>query len=304
MSTENTVQKETFFGTIKRVLREMRDLKGKGSQAKKDFIYNIVFESDTPEGRMFDIVLMVFITLSIIIAIFGSTFQTHWMKMTAFILEYVFSFFFTTEYILRIYCSPNPRKYILSLFGIIDLLSILPFFIAFLLPHFQYAVILRSLRLMRIFRVLKLFSFLTEGNILVKSIVSSWKKIAVFFMFVVLLVICLGTVMFMVEGQHEGTSFNNVPNSIYWAVVTLTTVGYGDITPVTTMGRFLSTVIMLLGYTILAIPTGIVSATMIQESRKSLNKVCSNCGRSDHDLDSKYCKYCGAKFESDADTMD
>ncbi|MCQ2162898.1 MAG: ion transporter [Bacteroidales bacterium] len=276
-------------------------VKLKDKQYRKDFLYNIIFESDTPEGKIFDVVLMIMIALSVIIAIFGSTFTAPWMKVTTTVLEYVFTVFFTAEYILRIYCSPNPKEYIFSFFGIVDLLAISPMYLGVLIPEIRSAIILRSLRLMRIFRVMKLFNFLTEGNILLRSIQASMKKIAVFFLFVVLLVICLGTLMFMVEGNSPGTSFNNVPNSIYWAVVTLTTVGYGDITPVTTLGKFLATTIMLLGYTVLAIPTGIISASMIKNGQKDINRRCSNCGRSDHDADSKYCKYCGTKFEDDAD---
>lgn len=297
--TEEQVSKISLKQKIKDLLVRMKD-----KQYRKDWLYNIIFESDTPEGRFFDIILMICIALSVIIAIFGSTFRAPWLKTTAFVLEYIFAVFFSAEYFLRLYCSPNPKKYAYSFFGIIDLLSILPMYIGFFFPHVQYAIILRSLRLIRVFRILKLFNFLTEGNLLLRALYASGKKIAVFFLFVVLLVICLGTLMFMVEGTHDGTSFNNVPNSIYWAVVTLTTVGYGDITPMTTMGRFLSAVIMLLGYTILAVPTGIVSATMIQESHKSLNKTCSNCGRTGHEPDAKYCKYCGAKFEDDADDAD
>lgn len=284
------------MSTFREEIKKLQD-----RQYRKDFLYNIIFESDTPEGKSFDVILMIMIALSVIIAIFGSTFRAPWLKVTTTVLEYVFTVFFTAEYVLRIYCSPNPRKYILSFFGIVDLLAISPMYLGVLFPTIRSAIILRSLRLIRIFRVMKLFNFLTEGNILLRSIQSSAKKIAVFFLFVVLLVICLGTMMFMVEGNNPGTSFNNVPNSIYWAVVTLTTVGYGDITPVTTLGKFLATTIMLLGYTVLAIPTGIISASMIKEGRKDINKRCSNCGRTDHDTDSKYCKYCGAKFEDDAD---
>lgn len=289
-------------GFFRRLHEDFNGLKTR--QDRKNFFYNIIFESDTPEGKVFDIVLMVCILLSVVIAIFGSTFKAEWLKKTVFILEYFFTAFFTIEYILRIYCSRNPKKYVLSLFGIIDLLAILPMYLGVFLPQVQYAIVFRCLRLVRVFRVLKLFSFLTEGNILMRAIVASWKKIAVFFMFVVLLVICLGTLMFMVEGNHEGTMFDNLPNSLYWAVVTLSTVGYGDITPVTTIGRFLSAIIMLLGYTILAVPSGIISAEFIKGAGKPLNKRCSNCGRSSHDKDALFCKYCGAKFEDDADEMD
>lgn len=289
-------------GFLKRCREEFHGLKT--TEDRKSFFYNIIFESDTPEGKIFDVFLMICIAVSVLTAIFGSTFQARWLKLTVFILEYFFTAFFTIEYALRIYCAKNPRKYIFSFFGIIDVLSILPMYLGFFMPHIQYAIIFRCLRLIRIFRVLKLFSFLTEGNILIKAILSGWKKIAVFFMFVVLLVVCLGTLMYMVEGQSEGTSFNNVPNSLYWAVVTLSTVGYGDITPMTSLGRFLSAIIMLLGYTILAVPMGIISAEFIRgEKAAVINKRCSNCGRSGHDRDAKYCKYCGAQFEDDADIM-
>lgn len=275
---------------MKKVFKDRKNL--------KDSLYNIIFESDTAEGKAFDVVLMLCITLSVVIAIFGSTFEAQWLKSTVFYLEYFFTVFFTIEYILRIYCSKNPKNYIFSVFGIIDLLAILPMYLGIFLPQIQYAIVFRVLRLVRIFRVLKLFSFLTEGNVLIQAILASWKKIAVFFMFVVLLVICLGTLMFMVEGQQPDTQFDNVPNCIYWAVVTLSTVGYGDIAPVTPMGRFLSAIIMMLGYTILAVPTGIISAEFIKDSRNTVNKRCSNCGRAGHEADARYCKYCGAPFET------
>lgn len=295
---KDTAEQTTF---MQRCRGEFNGLKTK--EDRKNFFYNLIFESDTPEGRIFDVFLMVCIFVSVLIAIFGSTFKAEWLKMTVMVLEYFFTVFFTAEYVLRLYCSKNPKKYVFSVFGIIDLLAILPMYLGFFFPSIQYAIVFRCLRLIRVFRVLKLFSFLTEGNILITTMLASWKKIAVFFMFVVLLVICLGTLMFMVEGQ-EGSAFNNVPNSIYWAVVTLTTVGYGDITPVTTLGRLLSTIIMLLGYTILAVPTGIISAEMIRGERESLNKRCSNCGKAGHDVGAQYCKYCGSKFEDDADELD
>lgn len=276
----------------------------KSKEERKNQLYNIIFESDTREGKLFDIVLMVCIAVSVIIAIFGSTFKAQWLKTTVVVLEYFFTVFFTAEYILRIYCAKNARKYIFSIFGIIDLLAILPMYLAFLFPSIQYAIIFRCLRLIRIFRVLKLFNFLSEGNLLLRAIQSSWRKITVFFLFVVLLVICLGTLMFMVEGQANNAAFDNLPNSLYWAVVTLTTVGYGDITPITTLGRFLAAIIMLLGYTILAVPSGIISAEFIREDKKSLNRRCANCGRGGHEKGARFCKYCGAEFEDDADDAD
>ncbi len=274
------------------------------AERRKERLYNIIFESDTPEGKAFDVILMVCIALSVLIAIFGSAITAEWAKRTVFYLEYFFTAFFTVEYILRIYCSRNPKNYIFSLFGIIDLLAILPMYLGFIFPKIQYAIVFRVLRLVRVFRILKLFNFLTEGNILIRAIVSGWRKIAVFFSFVVILVICLGTLMFMVEGGQPGSQFDNLPNSIYWAVVTLSTVGYGDIAPVTPLGRFLSTIIMLLGYTILAVPSGIISAEFIRGQNVSINKRCSNCGRAGHEPEARFCKYCGAAFEDDAHLMD
>lgn len=234
----------------------------------KKKLYTIIFESDTPAGKLFDVVLMIGILLSIGVVIAESI--QEWQPLIGpylRVLEYIFTFFFTAEYILRLYCSPHPRKYAFSFFGIIDLLATLPLYISWIFGAARYLLILRTFRLIRVFRVFKLFNFLTEGHLLMRSLYMSSRKIGVFFLFVVILVIAIGTLMYMVEGQQPGTQFNNIPNSIYWAVVTMTTVGYGDITPVTPFGRFLSVVVMLVGYTIIAVPTGIVSVSMMQSGR-------------------------------------
>ena len=165
-----------------------------------------------------------------------------------------FYFFFRLEYVLRLYCSPQPRKYALSFFGIVDLLATLPLYIGWLFGTARYLLVIRTFRLIRVFRIFKLFNYLNEGNFLLRSLVFSSRKIIVFFLFVLILVTSIGTLMYMIEGQRPGTSFNNIPNSIYWAIVTMTTVGYGDITPETPLGRFLSAIVMLLGYTIIAVP--------------------------------------------------
>lgn len=155
---------------------------------------------------------------------------------------------------------------------------------------------IRTFRLIRVFRIFKLFNYLNEGNFLLRSLVFSSRKIIVFFLFVLILVTSIGTLMYMIEGQRPGTSFNNIPNSIYWAIVTMTTVGYGDITPETPLGRFLSAIVMLLGYTIIAVPTGIVSASMIQEHRRRVALKCPHCGKDGHEDEAAYCKYCGGKL--------
>lgn len=267
------------------------------NQALKDKLYDIIFESDTPIGKRFDILLMVAIVVSILITIFDSMFTNYWATLALVVLEYVLTIFFTLEYLARLYCSPKPRAYALSFFGVIDLISILPMYLGFFVHGARFMIVLRSFRLIRVFRIFKLFAFLQEGYLLLESIKQSLRKISVFFLFVVIIVICLGTVMYMVECDEPGTQFTDIPTSIYWAIVTMTTVGYGDITPVTSMGRFFSAIVMLLGYTIIAVPTGIVSASMIQASQEAANRVCPNCGKAGHDAAATHCKYCGAALE-------
>lgn len=265
----------------------------------KPRLHRIIADSDTPAGKAFDLAVMIAIIISLLVAFVESMpAVVGKFKLALTILEYVLTFFFTIEYILRIYSSPTPKKEALSLFCIIDLLAIMPLYISFIpcLSTTRYFFILRVCRLMRIFRVLKLFSFINEGFLLLQSIKMSLRKIAVYFLFVLVLVTVLGTIMFMVEGGQEGTQFTSIGTSIYWAIVTLTTVGYGDITPITMVGRFLSGIIMILGYTIIAVPTGIVSATMIDETKKKgTGGRCPRCGQKT-DLKANYCKHCGEKL--------
>lgn len=216
------------------------------------------------------------------------------------LLEYLLTLFFTIEYLARIYCLKNPRKYIFSFFGLVDLLATLPVYLSFFLKGAHYLLVIRAFRLIRIFRIFKLFSFISEGNLLLRSLRISAPKISVFFFFVLILVTSMGTVMYMIEGDVPGTEFNNIPNSIYWAIVTMTTVGYGDITPVTPVGRFLSAIIMLTGYTIIAVPTGIVSAAMVSQQKKQAERQCPHCHQTGHDAEAVYCKYCGKELESDS----
>lgn len=270
----------------------------------KKKLYDIIFESETPAGKAFDVTLIACIVLSIVLVVIES-FEglSGKFSLTLQVLEYLFTFFFTAEYLLRLYCSPNPRHYALSFFGIIDLLATLPLYITWIFGPARYLMIVRVFRLIRVFRVFKLFNFLNEGNLLLRALHASSRKIAVFFLFVIIMVISLGTLMYMIEGQEPGTAFNNIPNSIYWACVTLTTVGYGDIAPVTGLGRFLSSIVMLLGYTIIAVPTGIFSASMVEMVRKEngLNenekRGCPQCGKRRHGKDAIYCNHCGAMLE-------
>jgi len=268
------------------------------NQELKDRLYRIVFGSETDAGRRFDVILIIAIILSILIVMCDSLFRNHlWVMRTFVVLEYLLTIFFTIEYAVRLYCSPKPRAYALSFFGIIDLLSILPMYLGFILHGARYMLLLRSFRLIRVFRIFKLFAFLEEGHLLLLSIRNSLHKMIFFFLFVVIVVICLGTVMFIVENGVEGSQYTDIPTSIYWAVVTMTTVGYGDITPVTSVGRFFSTLVMLLGYTTMAVPPAIVTSEMVKNNRKQIRRECPNCGKTGHDKDASFCKYCGSMLE-------
>lgn len=271
----------------------------------KQKVGNIIFDTDTPIGKLFDICLMGFIILSVLIVIVESLLPP---SITPYlhILEWVFTIFFSMEYALRLYCAQNRRRYAFSFFGVIDLLSTLPTYLSFFFSGAHGLMVIRVFRIIRVFRVFKLFDFLSEGHMLLQSLKESSRKIIVFFLFVLLLAISIGTIMYLVENGEPNSNFTNIPKGIYWAVVTMTTVGYGDVTPVTATGQFLSTVVMLLGYTILAVPTGIVSASMITQSQKAPGQVCPHCHKVGHDTNALFCKYCGnplAEEENDDDTL-
>ena len=269
---------------------------------EKEKLYSIMFESDTPLGRIFDMVLIVAISLSILISFVETIPElARTFKLTLEVLEYLLTFFFTVEYIARVYCSPRPKDYVLSFFGVIDLLATLPPYLSFFFPNARYMILLRSFRFIRIFRIFKLFSYINEGYFLLRSLRKSFTKITVYFLFVLILVTCLGTLMFMVESGRPGTAFTDLGTSVYWAIVTMTTVGYGDITPVTPIGRLLSAFVMLLGYTIIAVPTGIVTANIIDDTNElsktdgKEEKHCPKCdtkvSKGDH-----FCPKCGAEL--------
>lgn len=274
-------------------------------QKLKHKLYVIIFESDTPSGKLFDVVLIGCILASVLLVIIESLKGLPSYLTTPFVvMEYLFTAFFTFEYLTRIYCSPRPRKYIFSFFGIVDLLATLPLYIGLIFPGARYLLIIRAFRLIRVFRVFKLFNFLNEGERLLTALRESSKKIAVFFLFVVILVTSIGTLMYMIEGTLPNSQFNNIPNSIYWAIVTMTTVGYGDITPVTGLGKFLSACVMLIGYTIIAVPTGIVSASMMKDYKRRRDKECPNCHRSGHEDNAQFCKYCGHDLNPTSENED
>ncbi len=260
----------------------------------REKLHEIIFEADTPVGKAFDISLLVLIVFSIILVMLESI-DTFTAKYGDWLLlmEWILTIVFTAEYVLRLYSVYHPWKYARSFFGIIDLLAILPTYISFFFGGAQAFLVIRALRLMRIFRILKLGHFLSEGQYIASALRASLTKITIFLYFVTILVTILGAVMYFIEGGSN-PGFSNIPKSIYWAVVTLTTVGYGDITPVTAIGQFLSAFVMIMGYAIIAVPTGIVTGELIKKSRERVNsQACRYCGHEGHDDDAIHCKYCG-----------
>lgn len=264
----------------------------------KQRLYKVIFESDTKAGRTFDIVLLICIFASVLIVMLESV-QSLQQEIHEILLaaEWFFTIIFTIEYILRMWIVPQRKQYTRSFLGIIDLLSILPTYINFFIPGSQSLMVIRSIRLLRVFRIFKLSRYLGEGYNLMLALKASSYKIIVFMFTVVTSVIITGTLMYIIEGAENG--FDSIPKSIYWSVVTMTTVGYGDLTPQTPLGQALATVIMILGYGIIAVPTGIVSAEMIQQkhSSKSDSNQCTQCHSVGHDKDAFYCKYCGNKLK-------
>ncbi len=260
-------------------------------------LYEIIFEADTPQGRVFDILLLVCIVISVFVILLESVEPIKaqigpWLTGA----EWFFTVIFTIEYIARVSVVLNRRKYIWSFFGVIDLLSVLPTYLGLFFPGAQSLLVIRSIRLLRIFRILKLARFVGEGQNLMLALKASRHKITVFLFTIVTSVIITGTLMYLIEGPTNG--FTNIPKSIYWAIVTMTTVGYGDIAPQTTLGQTIASIIMIMGYGIIAVPTGIVSAEMIhlKQSSKITTQVCPHCVKEGHDSDAICCKYCGGKL--------
>ncbi|MEO1254452.1 MAG: ion transporter [Bacteroidota bacterium] len=262
--------------------------------------HEIVFGTDTPAGKLFDIVLLWAIILSVLSVMLESVQE---IKNTygnlLFILEWAFTILFTIEYFLRIGISTKPKKYVFSFLGIIDLLALLPTYLTLVIAGGGYLVVIRSIRLLRVFRILKLGRYLREASVLTSALHASRHKILVFLGAVVTLVMIMGTLMYLIEGGDSG--FTSIPRSIYWAIVTITTVGYGDIAPQTVMGQAVASILMLMGYAIIAVPTGIVTSEITfaesEKKKKDLEKrVCSNCGKKGHDEDAIFCNNCSAKL--------
>ena len=266
----------------------------KSDKKFKEKIHEIIFETDTREGKLFDIVLIIFIIASVIIVMLETVpeYQLRYGKLF-YTLEWVFTIIFTIEYILRLYCVLQPLRYAKSFYGVIDLVSIIPTFLSIFIAGSQSLLIIRSLRLLRIFRIFKLANLFVEGLTIVKALRRSIPKISVFLFTIMLITIIFGSIMYIVEGDTNG-GFDSIPRSVYWAIVTLTTVGYGDISPTTSLGQFIAAFVMLLGYAVIAVPTGIVTGEFIKQQKVYKNtQHCINCNADRHDDDARYCKTCG-----------
>ncbi|AEX22681.1 ion transporter [Vibrio natriegens] len=262
----------------------------------KNTLYVTIFGTHTKAGRTFDIVLIIAILSSLAVLVLDSipAVQAEWAKELKY-LEYTFTGLFTIEYLLRLYCSPKPAAYAKSFYGIVDLLAILPTYLVLFFPSASFMGVIRALRVLRIFRILKLVRYLQDSNVLLRSLLMARRKIFIFFSAVAILVTIFGSLIYIVEGPENG--FTSIPKSIYWAIVTITTVGYGDLVPQTNLGKALASITMLLGYSIIAVPTGIFTAELHQEiqSHKELVK-CPNCSQAGHDPDAIYCKHCGSEL--------
>jgi voltage-gated potassium channel len=264
----------------------------------RDRLHEIIFEADTPAGKFFDIVLIGSIILSVVVVVLDSV---AWIRRMygdiLYRVEWFFTILFSIEYILRLISVRRPLRYAASFFGLVDLLAVIPTYISLFIPGSQYLLTIRVLRLLRIFRVFKLVAYVNEGRIIITALKASRRKISVFLLGVLTIVIIIGSLMYVIEGSENG--FTDIPTGIYWAIVTLTTVGYGDISPQTPAGKVVASVVMIIGYAIIAVPTGIVTAELAYAGRNRATlttRSCPSCSKEGHDPDATYCKHCGAQL--------
>ncbi|RIJ41675.1 ion transporter [Pontibacter oryzae] len=262
----------------------------------KHKLYTIIFEAETPAGKAFDVTILILIIASVTVVSLESVVELRRNYLNLFLtLEWIFTILFTIEYFIRVYSTPKPLKYIFSFFGLVDLLSIIPTYMSLIVLGSQYLLVVRVLRLLRIARIFKLTRFINEGQQLSNAIRASLTKISVFLGTVLTLVVIIGSIMYIVEGTASG--FTSIPTSIYWTIVTLTTVGYGDIAPQTALGQVLASLVMIMGYGIIAVPTGIVTVEMSRTDKKmATTKVCPNCHQEGHPENAYFCYNCGYEF--------
>jgi len=259
-------------------------------------LHELIFEADTPAGKLFDVLLIASIVVSVVMVMLDSvsSIQVLYGRLL-YTGEWFFTILFTIEYLLRLYSVGRPLAYASSFFGIVDLLAVLPTYLSIFIPGTQYLLVIRILRVLRIFRVLKLVQYLGEARMLAQALKASRRKIIVFLFVVLTMVVIFGSLMYLIEDPQNG--FTSIPRSIYWAIVTLTTVGYGDISPQTNFGQAISAIIMIIGYGIIAVPTGIVTAELTQVYKRTIStQACPECSAEGHDTDARHCKYCGERL--------
>ena len=258
----------------------------------REKVHEIIYEADTKAGKLFDVALLIVILVSLVLVVLDSVDHISIKYRSLFlILEWLITVFFTIEYILRIISIKKPKNYIFSFYGIVDFLSTIPLYISLIFAGSGALLSLRALRLLRVFRVFKLARYTGAGSVVSIALKRSLPKILIFLYTVIIIAFVAGTIMYLVEGPENG--YTSIPIGIYWTIVTLTTVGFGDIHPVTPLGQFIATLIMLLGYGIIAVPTGIVTAEMAKENMRANTQVCYNCGESKHHDDAQFCHNCG-----------
>lgn len=259
-------------------------------------LYVIIFEAETPVGKAFDLVLILAILASVLTVMLESVASIREQHgQILWIAEWTFTILFSLEYVARLICARKPLRYARSFFGMVDLLAILPTYLVALFPAARYLMVIRVLRILRAFRVLKLAAHVREANLLMRSLASSSRKITVFLFAIFTMTVVLGSLMYLIEGEAHG--FDNIPRGVYWAIVTLTTVGYGDIAPETPFGQFVASIVMIMGYGIIAVPTGIVTAEMTATAiRESMSRPCENCGEKQHSNRAVLCHQCGERL--------
>ncbi len=278
-------------------------ISGNAVQSWRERARVIVFESDTRAGQLFDLWLMATIFLSVIVVILDSVSSVALRHGDLFdYLEWAFTLLFTAEYLLRLACAPQPLRYATSLFGVIDLLSVLPTYVAIFIPDAYALLDVRVLRLLRVFRILKLMSYVNEYSVLLAALAASRRKILVFLSFVLMVVLLLGTMMYVVEGPQNG--FTSIPTSVYWAITAVTTVGFGDLVPKTDVGRLIASVMMLIGWGTLAVPTGIISAELTRRGPAASHRRCGQCGADELGADDRFCRRCGAPLPAQVQASD
>lgn len=261
-------------------------------------LHEVIFEADTPAGKAFDVVLLVFIGLSVLAVMLESVAEIEarygtWLRRA----EWTFTILFTVEYVLRLASVERAAAYAFSFYGIVDVLAIIPTYLSIIFAGSQSLIVVRALRLLRAFRVLKLAQYVSEARMLRRALIASARKITVFLGAVLTLVLVVGAVMYLIEGEESG--FTSIPQTIYWTIVTMTTVGYGDVVPQTVWGKALASAVMITGYGIIAVPTGIVSVELATVHRSAVStQVCRRCAREGHDADARHCKYCGAPLDA------